>query len=64
MTLHQEGVPAGFKPILALDIWEHAFLIDYVPAERAKYIDAFFANVDWAAVEKRLLAAGAIRPIG
>jgi superoxide dismutase, Fe-Mn family len=46
-----------------LDIWEHAFMIDYKPAERPKYIDAFFQNVDWQAVEKRLTQAAAVRPI-
>jgi Fe-Mn family superoxide dismutase len=37
-----------------MDVWEHAFLLDYKPAERGKYIEAFFANVDWDAVEARL----------
>lgn len=37
-----------------MDVWEHAFLLDYKPAERAKYIDAFFANMDWQAIEARL----------
>ena len=39
-----------------MDVWEHAFLLDYKPAERPKYIEAFFANIDWQAVEGRLLA--------
>ena len=30
-----------------MDVWEHAFLLDYKPAERPKYIEAFFANIDW-----------------
>ncbi|MBY0552780.1 MAG: hypothetical protein K2W95_36185 [Candidatus Obscuribacterales bacterium] len=55
ITLHEEGNVAGFKPILVMDVWEHAFLLDYKPADRPKYIEAFFANVDWAAVEKRLI---------
>jgi superoxide dismutase, Fe-Mn family len=55
ITLHEEGNIAGFQPILVMDVWEHAFLLDYKPAERPKYIEAFFANVDWAAVEKRLI---------
>ncbi len=55
ITLHQEGNPAGFKPILVMDVWEHAFMVDYKPAERSKYIDAFFANVDWSIVEQRLV---------
>ncbi len=64
ITLHHDGVPAGFKPILVMDVWEHAFMVDYVPAERAKYIDAFFQNVDWSACEERLTQASAVRQIG
>ena len=56
ITLHQDGHPAGFKPLLVMDVWEHAFLLDYAPSERAKYIDAFFTNVDWAAVGQRFEA--------
>jgi Fe-Mn family superoxide dismutase len=37
-----------------MDVWEHAFLLDYPPSERPKYIEAFFSNVDWNAVESRL----------
>jgi Fe-Mn family superoxide dismutase len=37
-----------------MDVWEHAFLLDYKPAERPKYIEAFFSNIAWDAVEKRL----------
>lgn len=56
ITLHEEGNIAGFTPILVMDVWEHAFLLDYKPAERPKYIDAFFANIDWQVVEERLKA--------
>jgi len=54
ITEHDMGHPAGFKPILVLDVFEHAFMVDYKPAERGKYIDAFFDNIDWVEVEKRL----------
>ncbi len=54
VTLHQDGVPAGFRPILVMDVWEHAFLLDYKPAERPKYIEAFLSNVDWSVVERRV----------
>jgi superoxide dismutase, Fe-Mn family len=57
ITLHEVGNVAGFRPILVMDVWEHAFLLDYKPSERAKYIDAFFANLDWKAVERRLRPA-------
>ena len=39
--------------ILALDVWEHAFLLDHGAQGKGKYIDAFFKNLDWAIVEKR-----------
>ena len=45
---------AGFVPILVMDVWEHAFLLDYKPAERPKYIEAFFSNIDWSVLEGRL----------
>jgi Fe-Mn family superoxide dismutase len=54
ITLHETGHVAGFKPVLVMDVWEHAFLLDCKPADRAKYIDAFFTNVDWTAVAGRL----------
>ncbi len=59
ITLHEDGNVAGFNPILVMDVWEHAFLLDYKPAERSKYIESFFSNVDWATVESRLKPAHA-----
>jgi Fe-Mn family superoxide dismutase len=53
IELHETGNISGFIPVLVMDVWEHAFLLDYKPAERPKYIEAFLSNVDWAAVEKR-----------
>src|SRR6266850_307951 len=54
ITLHETGNVAGFTPALVMDVWEHAFILDYKPADRAKYIEAFFSNIDWAAVNKRM----------
>jgi len=54
ITLHEVGNVAGFNPTLVMDVWEHAFILDYKPAERGKYIEAFFSNIDWSAVEERL----------
>jgi len=54
IELHENGNVAGFIPLLVMDVWEHAYLLDYKPADRPKYIEAFLANVDWEAVEKRM----------
>jgi Fe-Mn family superoxide dismutase len=54
ISLHQTGEVAGFNPVLVMDVWEHAFLLDYKPADRPKYIEAFFSNMNWSAVEARL----------
>ena len=56
VTLHHEGVPAGFRPLLVMDVWEHAFMRDYKASERGTYIEAFFRNIDWRMIERRLLA--------
>ena len=61
ITLHQDGVPAGFKPLLVMDVWEHAYMRDYKATERAQYIEAFFRNIDWSTVETRLREEGAVR---
>ena len=51
---HDVGHPAGGMPILIMDVFEHAFMIDY-GLKRADYIEAFFKNINWAELEKRLL---------
>src|SRR4026208_1596476 len=48
---HSQAVASGV-PILALDMYEHAYHIDFGANARA-YVDAFFRNIDWAALEQR-----------
>ena len=50
---HNVGVPWGAYPLLILDVYEHAYGIDY-GVKRAPYIDAFMRNIDWDAVNQRL----------
>jgi len=50
---HDGGHFAGCTPVLILDVFEHAFMIDY-GLKRADYITSFFKNINWGAVEKRL----------
>jgi Fe-Mn family superoxide dismutase len=50
---HDAGHPAGCQPILVLDVFEHAFMIDY-GLKKADYIEAFFKNIDWKAAAARL----------
>ena len=50
---HELGQLGGLPIILAMDMWEHAFMIDYVPAEKKNYIEAFLKNLNWSVVEKR-----------
>ena len=64
ITLHETGNVAGFSPILVMDVWEHAYLLDYKPAERPKYIEAFFSNIDWSLVENRLKAGTGTKTAG
>jgi len=50
---HDVSHPAGCNPVLIMDVFEHAFMIDY-GLKRADYIEAFFKNLNWTAVESRL----------
>lgn len=55
ISLHETGNVAGFNPVLVMDVWEHAYLLDF-KTERPKYIDAFFSNINWEMVDSRLKA--------
>ena len=50
---HETGHLAGCHPILVMDVFEHAYMIDY-GLKRADYIASFFKNIDWKAVENRI----------
>ena len=50
---HDGGHPAGGRPLLVMDVFEHAYMIDY-GLKKADYIEAFFKAVAWAAAEARL----------
>jgi len=50
---HEIGQLAGLPVILALDHWEHAFMVDYKPAEKAEYIDAYLAAINWHTISNR-----------
>lgn len=54
ISLHEEGNVAGYNPVLVMDVWEHAFIKDYAPVDRPKYIEAFFSNINWDTVNERI----------
>ena len=54
ISLHENGNIAGFSPLLVLDVWEHAFMLDFTASGRGKYIEAFFSNIHWDVLENRL----------
>lgn len=53
---HDTGHLAATTPILIMDVFEHAFMIDY-GLKRPDYIESFFKAIDWASVQKRFDAA-------
>lgn len=55
--MHEDGHVVGYRPILVVDVWEHAFTVDLLPTQRTAYVDAIFQNIDWRVVESRLLTA-------
>ena len=47
----------GCEMILALDMWEHAYVADYQPSGKKQYIEDFFANLNWEVIENNFLDA-------
>jgi len=54
---HEVGHLAGLPIILTLDMWEHAYMVDYTPAEKKSYIEAFWNNLNWKLIEERFTKA-------
>ena len=50
---HDVAHPAGCTPLLIMDVFEHAYMLDY-GLKKADYIGAFFKNINWPVVEARL----------
>ena len=50
---HDVSHPAGCNPLLIMDVFEHAFMLDY-GLKRADYIEAFFKNINWPQIEARI----------
>ena len=50
---HNQNVPVLMIPLLVLDVYEHAYMIDY-GIKRIPYLDVFWQNINWNAVEKRI----------
>lgn len=50
---HDSGHPAGATPLLVMDVFEHAYMVDY-NLKKADYIESFFKAIDWGVVQNRL----------
>lgn len=48
------GQLADVHIVLALDMWEHSYMLDYAPSEKKNYVEAFFKNLNWEVVAQRL----------
>ena len=49
---HDVAHPSGCAPLLIMDVFEHAYMIDY-GLKKTDYIEAFFKNINWLEIEKR-----------
>ncbi len=50
----QLGQLADVDIVLALDMWEHSYMLDHPPSEKMQYVEAFFANLNWEVVANRI----------
>lgn len=52
---HDDGLICGAYPLVVLDMYEHAYMLDY-GIDKGAYIDRFIANIPWGAIERRAAA--------
>lgn len=48
------GQLADVDIVLALDMWEHSYMLDYAPSQKKEYVEAFFNNLNWEVVANRI----------
>lgn len=56
VTEHHLGQFTELQPIVALDMWEHAYMVDYLPGDKGKYIDAYLESINWEHVADKFKA--------
>ena len=54
IDLHQLAVPAMTDILLLIDLWEHAWLLDYAPKDRGRFVSDVIEQLNWAVIEARL----------
>jgi superoxide dismutase, Fe-Mn family len=54
---HELGQLSGIPILLAMDMWEHAYMVDYTPGEKKQYVEAYLANTNWEVMENRFTNA-------
>ena len=47
----------GCEMVLGIDMWEHSYVADYQPSGKKQYVEDFFSNLNWAAVEANFVVA-------
>ncbi len=52
-TDHELGTLADTQVLYAMDMWEHAFMVDYMPTEKMNHVEAYLRNTNWLCVENR-----------
>jgi Fe-Mn family superoxide dismutase len=50
---HEVGQLATLPCLIALDHWEHAYLVDYTPATKGAYVSAYLSALNWTTIAKR-----------
>lgn len=57
VQLHEEGNIPSFHPLVVMDVWEHAYMVDHKAGGRPDYINSAMSNINWEVVEQRLADA-------
>ena len=50
---HELGSLADVRILLTMDMWEHSYMVDYMPADKGQHIDSFLRNINWQVVITR-----------
>ena len=53
VTNHEQGQLTSLQPLIAVDMWEHAYMVDYLPADKLEYVSSYLKAINWEVISEK-----------
>ena len=53
VTNHEQGQLTSLQPLIAVDMWEHAYMVDYLPADKLEYVSSYLKAINLEVISEK-----------